>query len=95
MSSLSVFSKIKHRGMTHSNFLLTVTIQSLVVEGMPMPEFLFFKWSTTRQKGMSKSALVSSKKASWDETFTLRVTFYNYPGNPQMEKKIFEYTACT
>lgn len=87
MSSLSVFSKIKHRGMTHSNFLLTVTIQSLAVENMPVPEFLFFKWSTTRQKGMSKSAIVSGKKASWDETFTLRVTFYNYPGNPMMEKK--------
>lgn len=49
MSTMSVFSKLKHRGMTHSNFLLTVTVQSLVVEGLVLPEFLFFKWTTTRQ----------------------------------------------
>ena len=49
MSGMSVFSKIKHRGMTHSNFLLTVTVQSLTVEGVVLPEFLFLKWGTTRQ----------------------------------------------
>lgn len=87
MSGMSVFSKIKHRGMTHSNFLLTVTIKSLIVEGIGLPDFLFLKWDTTRQKGVLKTALISGKKASWDETFTLSVTFYNYPGNPQMEKK--------
>lgn len=87
MSGMSVFSKLKHRGMTHSNFLLTVTVQALVVEGVVLPEFLFLKWGTTRQKGVLKSAMIHGKKAAWDETFTLSVTFYNYPGNPQMEKK--------
>jgi len=85
---MSVFSKLKHRGMTHSNFLLTVTVQSLNVEGVVLPEFLFLKWGTTRQKGVLKTALITGKKASWDETFTISVTFYNYPGNPQLEKNI-------
>jgi hypothetical protein len=84
---MSVFSKLKHRGMTHSNFLLTVTVQTLSVEGVVLPEFLFLKWGTTRQKGVLKTALIQGKKATWDETFTISVTFYNYPGNPQLEKK--------
>lgn len=82
-----MFSKIKHRGMSHSNFLLTVNVQSLTVEGSQLPDFLYLKWGTTRQKGVLKSALINGKKATWDETFTISVTFYNYPGNPQMEKK--------
>jgi len=84
---MSVFSKLKHRGMTHSNFLLTVTVQALIVEGVVLPEFLFLKWGTTRQKGVLKTALINGKRATWDETFTISVTFYNYPGNPQPEKK--------
>ncbi len=49
MSSMSVYSAIKHRGMSQSNYKLTVTINYLSSEVVAFPDFLFFKWSTTRQ----------------------------------------------